>query len=728
MFRSHLCRLSAVVALACSAAPRTAHALEAFCAPVDFCSLMPMEGGNPVENHPALSGYNPELAWVVAGSTTLNLAAGTYQAGPGLFGPTIFVAGDASIIIENQTEDVVLPATIFLCDRATFRVTNATYRQGATRPFEFHLWADDDSRVIFEHAEFRSLTVERDAASLPGAFLHVMQGHSTLTVTSPAPGEHGLTNRFGDAWELAVTSNAVATVNDYWGFAETYLAGQGSLTMEDSFFFDVFFEICPGATQNLPSLPDLCDLTDPVAGCITTGHAPLTFSVGPPATSFTLNLANDQVFSWALSTYPTSNASLSNVGRLANLAVGLGGATGTRTMLLQPGATPVFNGLDDRMFNFTNVHVGFWHFWPGAGINATLLPTSDVGDFSLPSGGAGKAIQTRFAGGALDVAHGGVMTVVNSVVEEPALIHGTASFTRTELLGTLSVSGTVWGADSTLEGTLDLQDGARVHQVALALPAEELITLNGPLAVVGSVYAMDGAGPLSPFPPAVLEYVHADGTTVLATFTSTQDATLLHTLQPSAVPTGPAVLQLRFTDPAAQNAIAERQVLNPVVSSSSSGAGSSAGVSSSAATSGFPVSSGVSSSAEPGSSGVLVSSGAVSSASSGVPSSSAVVVVSSSAALPSSSAVVWSSSAVASSSRAGSSGSVGTSTSGGPASSSAGNPSAWSGSLMDPGPDDEDNGGNACACAETPRGGGVGGALTLAVVGLLTARRRRVQG
>ena len=64
--------------------------------------------------------------------------------------------------------------------------------------------------------------------------------------------------------------------------------GGATLDVQNSFYFDVFFENCPGDTYSLSDLPVLCDLHDPVAGCMTAAHAPINFALGPPATPFLL--------------------------------------------------------------------------------------------------------------------------------------------------------------------------------------------------------------------------------------------------------------------------------------------------------------------------------------------------------------------------------------------------------------------------------------------------------
>ena len=49
--------------------------------------------------------------------------------------------------------------------------------------------------------------------------------------------------------------------------------------------------------------------------------------------------------------------SITNVPRLANLAVGLGSMTGPVTMSAVPGPTPRITGLSDRTILLNNAHV-----------------------------------------------------------------------------------------------------------------------------------------------------------------------------------------------------------------------------------------------------------------------------------------------------------------------------------------------------------------------------------
>lgn len=538
-----------------------APALEAFCTHVDFCALVPYSGGVPVYNHPDLAGFNPALPWVIGGTTVVNLSAGTYTAGNSAFGPSVFVIEDGTLAADDQSADVALPAHLFLCDNATFRVRNSTWRTNAPGPFTYGIWADGSSQVDYLGASLASLDATLEAQNLPGALLQVMQGQSTLTVTPTAAGQAGAEMvRFGDAWELAVTEAGTADVNAFWGFAETYVAGNANFSMAESFFFDVFFEICPGATQNLPALPELCSLTAVgLPPCISATHAPISFSVGPPNTTFTLNLVNDRVFSWALSTYPGSVAALSNVGVDANLAIGLGSLTGVLNVRAVPGNPPVLTGVTDRTVTLSNTTVGVWHLWPGTGVDLTLADSS-VGDFSLPADGLGRATASYFAFGALTVPTGAQMRLADAAINEPVDLRGSIWMRNTVVGNVFTVAGNAWCADSPLvdNGSLDLRPGGRYHTLSLAQPVDGTV-ITTPADVMGSVDAVDTSGTLSPFPGAVLEL--RNGSTVLPVATITAPVTqgVLAQLDPNNFPAGEHQLRLAFAGAGAE-AYAERTV------------------------------------------------------------------------------------------------------------------------------------------------------------------------
>jgi hypothetical protein len=715
----------AVLALMTAAQPVLA--LEAFCTHVDFCALVPQNGGVPAYNHPGLPGFNPALPWVIGGTSVVSLTAGTYAAGPSAFGPSVFVVENGTLAIENQMADVAMPVNLFLCDSATFRVRNATYRTNGDGPFAHWIWADENSQVIYQNASLASLTAELEALSLPGALLQVMQGQSTLTVSPQVPGGAGVQmTRFGDAWELAVTEQATATVDDFRGFAETYIAGTANLSINNSFFFDVFFEMCPGATQTLPALPDLCSL-DGTNGpqCITAAHVPITFSVGPPATTFTLSLTNDHVFSWALSTYPGSTGTLSNVGQNANLAVGLGSLTGVLNVRAVPGNPSILTGVTDRTLNLTNAYVGFWHMWPTGTVDLSIVDSS-VGDFSLTTDGQGHATASYFAGGSLSIPPGGRMWLVDAAVDETTDMQGTLWARNSVMAGVFTVGGTAWLADTLLldANGLDLRAGGELHTLSLLEPVDNTV-VAAPINVVGSVEAVDVNGAITPIPGAVLELRNANGVIPLTTVTTAVTNGVLTQLNPAAYPEGSYTLRLTFLGQGV-DAYAQRQVtlVHPVVDGGVPDAGggtvsSSSGPPSGSSTGAVDAGMGSSSSSAMGASSLVASS-----STNGVSSSvgGASSLASSSSAAQSSSLAVSGSSSTASttgsSSRAGSSVMAQSSSAAAGSSSTAASASSSSSSGGGGGEDDTN-----CACA-TPGSSGAPH-LALALLGLLLRLRRR---
>ncbi len=727
----------AVLALMTAAQP--ALALEAFCTHVDFCALVPRSGNVPVYNHPSMPGFNPTLPWVIGGTSVVNLTAGTYVAGPSAFGPSVYVVENGTLAIEDQMADVAMPVNLFLCDNATFRVRNATYRTNGDGPFAHWIWADENSQVIYQNANLASLTSELEALGLPGALLQVMQGQSSLVASPAVPGGAGVQmTRFGDAWELAVTEQATATVDDFRGFAETYIAGTANLAINNSFFFDVFFEMCPGVTQTLPALPDLCSL-DGTTGpqCITAAHVPINFNVAPPATTFTLSLNNDHVFSWALSTYPGSTGALSNVGQNANLAVGLGSLTGVLNVRAVPGNPSILTGVTDRTLNLTNAYVGFWHMWPSGTVDLSIVDSS-VGDFSLTTDGQGHATASYFAGGSLSIPPGGRMWLVDAAVDETTDMQGTLWARNSVMAGVFTVGGTAWLADTLLldANGLDLRAGGELHTLSLLEPLDNTV-VAAPINVVGSVDAVDVNGPITPIPGAVLELRNANGVIPLTTVTTAVTNGVLTQLNPAAYPEGSYALRLTFLGQGV-DAYAERQIIlvHPVMDGGVADAGggttsSSSGPTSGSSTGAVDAGMGSSSSSAVGSSSLVASSstiGASSSNSSGssvggassVTGSSSVGQSSSLAVSGSSSAAsTTGSSTVGSSSRAGSSVMAQSSSAAAGSTSTAASASASSSSGGSGGGGEEDDN---CVCARPTSGAPY---LALALLGLLVRLRRR---
>ena len=498
------------VVAALTAATPSAHALEMFCTPQDLCSTVPRDGyGNPDYNH-----TDPAKPWVIGKTDVISLPQGNYPVGNGPFGaPMVYLIEGATLSIEDLPAgtEVAIGAWFIICDQAQFRVKRSLFRSAAQFPFQYPIIAEGNSAVFFDEAQIATVEKSLAQAGAPGALLQVMGGGSTLAA-NPVVKNSVTFERAGEAWELAVVHQATATVRKADVFGEFYIAGDATFTVEDSQYFDVFFEACPSVPLAIPALPGLCTIGAGPTQCVTAGHPPLDFSLGPPDTTFTLSLKNDKVFSWAASTYPYSKLTVGAAPDDANFCVGLS-VTGDQHLKLNPGNPPVKDGLNDRDLTFNGTHVFGWHVWPAGTATVALLAGSEVGDFAAADQVTGTARGVTFADGMLVAQAQGSLHLEDCTVNERFQnVEAKVSAARTTFNDGFSVAGDTWLADCTRPAANleDLRPEAKIYEVKLTGPAEGA-TLAGPaFTVAGTVTAKDGAGAtIDPFPPAVIEVVNS---------------------------------------------------------------------------------------------------------------------------------------------------------------------------------------------------------------------------
>ncbi len=553
-------RLLAILAILCGL-PSSALAIEAFCAPVDLCAAVPRDsGGTPVYNH-----TDPTKPWVIGGTEVVSLTAGEHQAGGSGDFKVAFVIENGTLEVKDLPgEEAGFGAWLVLCDQATFRVHNAGFRSYANRDFEFPIFAFDQSHIDLVDARFYTMRPELEALGQHGHLLQVMGDSSTLSATKlNAPMSVNFPDNNG-FWELAATQSSVVTVQDMMTLAELYVQGNAQLTVTSSFFFDLFFEVCPGDTYSLADLPALCDLRDPVAGCFTASHASIDYSLSPPATPFTLTLQNDKVFSWAVSTYAGSSVEVSNVPLLANFAVGLGGVHDDLQLRLVPGAVPIIEGVTDRTLTFTNVAVsGGFMLWPSGSSHVTVLPGSEVADV-LPGDTAIVDVQESVLRGAqfMTVAGTGIRVVDTAVQEGAQNAGGTLWAVRSTFDAGLHLAGPTYFADTPIPTPFTYDSAASLYRVELTSPADGSSTYPDFVNVEGTVRAQTAAGEISPFPLARLE-VRDLSTSILtevAILDAPHDAELLATVDARDALPGDYELRLYFIGSDGEQAMSSRLV------------------------------------------------------------------------------------------------------------------------------------------------------------------------
>ena len=553
----------AAVLLFALALPVPAAALDLFCKPADLqsvCTMVPRDGnGDPAYNH-----TDPSRPWVIGKTDVVSLAAGDYAPGNGAVGaPMVFVIEDGGLAVEDLPagDEVSIGAWIILCDRASFRVRNSTFRSAAQFPFQYPLLATGQSTVTFTEA--RLATIERSLAAkgVIGALLHVMGNDSQITVTPLT--DKGITfEHTGEAWEFAVVHNATAHVSKADVFGEFYIAGTATLTVEDSQYFDLFFEACPGTPLTIPSLPGLCSIAGGPNQCITAGHQPIDFALGPSDTTFSLSFTNDKIFSWAASTYPESTLTVGAAPKDANFCVGLS-MTGDHRLKLNPGNPPVQEGLDDRSLAFNGTHVFGWHVWPYGSGTVEILPDSEVGDFSAVDQVQGIARGVTFANGMLITQAQGSLFIDNCFVNERFQnIGAPARAVRTQFKSNFSVAGPIWLADTPLPALQlrDIRPEAKIHEVEIKFPIDG-DSVYTQFTVGGFVRAKDGNGnTLDPFPTASVEVVNkATGTQVYRyDITSSADTGTSWDFDMGQAPYGTYEARLYFNDPAGKDAVSRR--------------------------------------------------------------------------------------------------------------------------------------------------------------------------
>jgi hypothetical protein len=492
-----------------AASPSPARALEMFCKPEEvqkICDTVPRDGlGNPEYNH-----SDPAKPWLIGKDDVITLPAGNYAPGNGPFGvPMVYLIENAILAIQDLPagKEVSIGAWFVLCDQAQFHVKRAMYRSAAAFPFEFPLLAGGNSAVILQEARIATVEKTLAEAGAPGALLMVIGGDSNLLVT-PQTGKGVTFERAGEAWELAVVHNATATVRKAEVFGEFYIAGTAKLTVEDSQYFDLFFEACPGEALDIPALPALCTLGDPQNGCVTAGHQPTDFAISPPDTPFSLKFKNDRIFSWAISTYEGSIVSTAAAPKDANVCVGLS-MTGNHTLKLNPGDPPVHEGIGDRELEFNGTYVFGWHVWPFGTGTIELLPGSEVGDFVANDSVEAVARGATFSGGMLVTSGQGKLLLEDCLVRERFQnIGARARAVRTKFESEFSLAGPTWLADCARPGAPleDIRPEAKIYEVAISAPEDGSVFPSGTLAVEGTVKALDGSGnTLDPFPAWTIE-------------------------------------------------------------------------------------------------------------------------------------------------------------------------------------------------------------------------------
>ncbi len=538
-------------------------AIEFFCDPVDLCAWVPTDGqGNPAYNH-----SDPDAPWVIGGDEVVELAPGQYEMGVGPIGvPMIYVIEDGSLRIEDSgDQEVAYGAWVVLCDRASLSIRNATFRALQDYGFQYPLFALGQSRVDIADATVYGCRPELHAQGARCHFFQVMGEDSSLTVQPDASAHGARLPVPGEAWELAVVHRASGDVRGVEAFGEFYIQGQAEFAVADTQYHDMFFEICPGEDVTLADLPELCDPNDPLAGCLTPGHQPIDFAIGPPDTSFSLTLTNDKVFAWAVSNYPGSTTRLQRIRAGTNLAVGLGGIRDDLQLYLMPGEQSAFAGLSDRTITLDDANIFGWHVWPVGDSHTVLLPGSEVGDLLPGDQASAEAEGVTFEHGMLRSGPEQQIWLDDCTVRlDVENTGGKLWALETRFDSPVTVAGPTWLADADWPGPalLDLRPNGTLYRVALTAPAAGA-ELNGePVAIRADVRAEDGDGPLEPFPASELEIIaRADDSRVLhRELDGGGDDRLLATWDPAGLDPGDYRIRLWFSGADGARAPSQRTV------------------------------------------------------------------------------------------------------------------------------------------------------------------------
>lgn len=560
------CRKSVLLlALAVWLGAGPSRAIEFFCNPVDMCAWVPTDGqGDPVYNH-----TDPDLPWVIGGNEEVSLPAGDYTVGNGVLGvPMVFVIENGSLLIEDTgDEEVGLGAWIILCDQASFTIRNATFRLLQDFGFQYPLFALGRSRVEYEDVTIYALKRELHAIGARGAFLQTMGYDSTLIAQPGA--SHGVhLPVLGEPWELAVVHRATADIRSVEAFGEFYIQGEAVFSVADTRYHDMFFEVCAGDDYTLADLPALCDPFDPVDGCVTGGHQPIDFHLGPPDTPFSLTLTNDKLFAWAVSNYPGSTTRLARIPRLANFGVGLGGIATDMELYLRPGDPSTIEGLDDRTFELDEAIISGFHLWPVGDSFLRLLPGSVVGDLLPSDQASADAEGVTFAWGMFRSNPGQEIWLKDSDVREDVENLGGKLWALTTTFDSpMRLDGPTWLADSDWPDAaiLDMREQGVLYRVALTAPAEGTQLSGDPVDIRGDVRAEDANGPLDPFPATELEVVAlADDSQVFHRELDIQgNDGLLATWDPTGLDPGDYQVRLWFAGEDGARAPSVRTVILP---------------------------------------------------------------------------------------------------------------------------------------------------------------------
>lgn len=500
-------------------------------------------------------------AWVLDGTTTINLPAGDYAPGvaANLGSPTIFVTEDASLILEDVgAMGVDVNANIILCDSATLEVRDSELRFGSEAGLTLAL---DDSDVVLAGATLSGLG--------GGAITQVFDDTASLTATPTAL--PSISSGAGSIqWSFGGASTAI--IDQAQLFATLGIGATASVSLSDSSYVEVLMESCEGDTLTVDAFPEACDLT---SECFTGDH-PLTNFVRPAP--FAVELVDSSVFAWRVTSHPGSTTTLGGTPAHANLAVDLTGDFGVSALTFPPGEEP--EGLSDRTLSVSDPDAIAWvvsalgmsDLSIGAGSELSGLTCSDDAVcFIEGTSFVENAVVDNFGSAelsAVDVTFGGAIRNLGASME----------LSSCTLDSDLIMAAPTWLAETNAPFPSTVEGGV-FHVVELSTPVDGMTLEPGEtLEISGSAFATDLQGPLRPFPPALVELYNLQSreTTLVATVEATAEDAVLYTWDTTGVDPGVYEVSLRFET--SQVAVVRRRVtISAESSGSSTGEGSSSG-------------------------------------------------------------------------------------------------------------------------------------------------------
>jgi len=542
LYVSRLRRLAiAIVGVASLMGTSAAHAAETSCqASVAeiFCNARvetTQLTQNDIDTGAAILDSAP---WVIGGTTTISLPAGqTYTPGNSsvLGWPAIWVIGDAVLEIDGHgATPVGIASNIYLCDNATFRVRNATYRNEQDPSNSYWLWAAGNSQLEYENA-----TIATNTGGYNIDAFQALRGTAALSAPGGGAADFSVT---GGSFEVALADAATASIDGASGIMSFYLARNAGLTLANSSYARMSTTTCAGETHTLSNIPPACSLSG--SECFRPTH-PLTDFDRPAAPA--IDIDQSRVYTWLVETLPGSTTNLSTIPTDANLVVMLGGDLGTQVLTLAPGIAPV--GITDRTIALTSANILSWALNPTANSDVTITPGSEIGDLLAGQDSLLTANDVTFRQGKFNLRFDSEVRLFDSLVDSPVQnLDGVLQAVDTTFLQQVSLDGETWLADSVFTQAPLFFGAGVLYEVSLNQPVSGAYAAGAPIEIRGSVTLTDPFARPGAASDAVVELydVALDTTTQLATLTGNLTDQLLATLDTTGLAPGDYEIRLRF--------------------------------------------------------------------------------------------------------------------------------------------------------------------------------------